>query len=774
MINHISLLQNIGTFDSDCPGETLRLERTTFVYAENGRGKTTLSAILRSLASGDPQPILERKRLGSTHPPRIILKRHEKPSSLIFKNNAWTNTLPELKIFDDTFIDENVYSGLSVDPQHRRNLHELIIGDRGVTLNDKLHELVSRIEQHNNELDEKKKAIPQEFLFGFSVGEFCDLKALSNIDHEIEKASVELSASRNKEEIQSRPLFEPLELPEFDVETIKKILLTGLPDMTQCAEIRVQAHVQALGDDGESWVEKGFNSDLAKIEKKCPFCGQNLDNLSLLNHYSVYFSESYAQLKQSAADMIADINSIHADNAPVSFERAVGITNAASQFWNRFVDVRQINVDTTSIVNDWRKARETVVALLETKQSAPLEELKLDEGTLKILNTYNSHRNVIREIDQHLDSSNRKILNLKEQMEKTNEEKISNTIRTLQATKTRHSAEIAPLCQDYINEKDAKTHTESERDQTRMELDEYRNTVFPRIESRVNNYLQEFNAGFRIGSLKPRGTGRGTGSICDYSVVINNSSINVGSKSPSNGDHKPSFRNSLSAGDRNTLALAFFFSSLDDASNLSNSIIVIDDPMASLDEHRANATVRKVRELIEQAKQVIVLSHNKRFLCNVWSYLRPHECCSLEIAQSQKTSTIQSWNINQAAITEYDEQHKRLKEFAKNQTGTTITIVRDIRPHLEGYLRVACPEDFQPGENLERFLKKCKEKLGEQDEILNDREIRELTAIKEYSNPYHHGPNPARLTEDISATELAGFVNRTLKFTNPFRSFLPD
>ncbi len=544
--------------------------------------------------------------------------------------------------------------------------------------------------------------------------------------------------------------------------------------MTHSAEVRVKAHVQALGDDGESWVERGFNSNLVKTEKKCPFCGQNLDNVSLLDHYSVYFSESYAELKQRVADTIAAINGIHADNAPVLFERAVGLANAARQFWSPFVDVPHVDVDTMSIVNDWNKARESVIALLEAKQSAPLEELRLDEGTLKILNTYNSHRNAIRAINQHLDSSNREILKLKEQLENTNEDKIFNAMRTLQATKTRHSAEIAPLCQDYINEKDAKAQTESERDQTRIELDEYRNTVFPKIESRVNYYLNRFNAGFRIGSLKPRGTGRGTGSTCDYSVVINDSSINVGSNNPSTGNYKPSFRNSLSAGDRNTLALAFFFSSLDDASNLSDSIVVIDDPMASLDEHRGIATVQKVREITEQAKQVIVLSHNKRFLCRVWSYLKSHECCSLEIAQSQRTSTIRSWDINQAAITEYDEQHERLNEYAKNQTGDTKTIVRDIRPHLEGYLRVACTEHFQPGENLERFLTKCRERLGKQDEILNERDIKELTDIKEYSNPYHHGPNPARPTEDISATELAGFVSRTLDFTSPFTSFLTD
>ena len=40
----------------------------------------------------------------------------------------------------------------------------------------------------------------------------------------------------------------------------------------------------------------------------------------------------------------------------------------------------------------------------------------------------------------------------------------------------------------------------------------------------------------------------------------------------------------MSAGDRNTLALAFFFTNLDQSPDLAQKIIVIDDPITSLDE----------------------------------------------------------------------------------------------------------------------------------------------------------------------------------------------
>ena len=770
MINQIKLLRNIGTFESDNPDTSLMLKGTTLIYADNGRGKTTLAAILRSLASGDPLPILERKRLGSTNPPQVVLERHEPPSTLMFKNGAWTNSLPELKIFDDTFIDENVYSGLSVGSQHRQNLNELILGDQGVTLNSQLQELVSRIGQHNKDLDEKEKAIPKGALFGFSVDEFCALNALPDIDRKIEKAKVELMASRNQEKIQSRPLFETLELPGFDVEAINRILQTDLPDLDQSAEARVQAHVQALGDGGESWVEKGFMYDLVEDEENCPFCGQGLDNLPLLNHYRAYFSESYVQLKRSVAEIIDDINSSHADNAPASFERAVGNTKTTSLFWETYVDVPNIDIDTSAIVNDWKNARETVTTLLEAKQSAPLERIILHDDALTILDSYNSHRKSIREISQRLASSNEEIRNLQRQIEETDKEQIADTLRELNATKARHSVEIDPLCQNYINEINAKNQTETERDKTREELNNYRNTVFPTIESSVNNYLQELNADFRIGSLKPTSIAGGKGSSCNYNVVINDTPVAIGKKKTSKESHDPSFRNSLSAGDRNTLALALFFSSLDDNPNLSKSIVVIDDPMASLDDHRSLATVQKVRALTNKAKQVIVLSHNKRFLCEVWSYLRSQDCCPLKIAQNESVSTVRSWNVSQDAITEYDKRHELLKAFAKNQIGCERTIVKEIRPHLEGYLRVACPEDFQPGEVLERFLKKCRNRLGKQEEILNKETIEELTDIKEYSNPFHHGPNPIRQTEHINTTELLNFVKRTLDFVNPFRS----
>lgn len=39
----------------------------TMIYAEKGRGKTALSAILRSLSPGDATPISDRRRPAAQH-----------------------------------------------------------------------------------------------------------------------------------------------------------------------------------------------------------------------------------------------------------------------------------------------------------------------------------------------------------------------------------------------------------------------------------------------------------------------------------------------------------------------------------------------------------------------------------------------------------------------------------------------------------------------------------------------------------------------------------
>jgi hypothetical protein len=174
----------------------------------------------------------------------------------------------------------------------------------------------------------------------------------------------------------------------------------------------------------------------------------------------------------------------------------------------------------------------------------------------------------------------------------------------------------------------------------------------------VNLYLQRFVAGFRIDSITSSNTRDGP--ACSCNVVINNTQVPIAGGEVAPGE--PSFRNTLSAGDRNTLALAFFFASVDQDPELANKVVVIDDPISSLDEHRALTTVQEMRRLGERVRQVIVLSHGKPFLCSLWEGADAGQRAALEVCRDGPGSSLRAWDVSQDCITEHDRRHAMLRE----------------------------------------------------------------------------------------------------------------
>jgi wobble nucleotide-excising tRNase len=392
MINSIQLLRNIGLFDSVNAAANIPLARLTLVYAENGRGKTTLAAILRSLATGDPIPIAERRRLTAQYPPHVVLECDGGPPPAMFQKNAWNRTLSNMAVFDDVFVDQNVYSGLAVDSGHRQNLHELILGAQAVALNQQLQRLIRRIEGHNTTLRERAAAIPTAERDGLSADDFCALPARPDIDTAIEATERNLAAARERNPVQTTALFDALSLPGFDTIAIDKILGEDLPSLDAAAAAQVQLHLAGLGPGGETWVSEGMRlvrrPPAGATRVNCPFCAQDLSESPVINHYRAYFSAAYADLKRRVSNALADINHTHGDDLPAAFERAIRVVVERRQFWYRFCDVPEIAVDTAAIVRDWRSAREAIATALTAKQAAPLERMILAQGARDAVAVY--------------------------------------------------------------------------------------------------------------------------------------------------------------------------------------------------------------------------------------------------------------------------------------------------------------------------------------------------------------------------------------------------
>lgn len=80
----------------------------------------------------------------------------------------------------------------------------------------------------------------------------------------------------------------------------------------------------------------------------------------------------------------------------------------------------------------------------------------------------------------------------------------------------------------------------------------------------------------------------------------------------------------LSEGEKTAFALLYFLKSLEDhRDKLQDTIVVIDDPVSSLDASALFTAFGFIKERTEKAKQIIVLTHDFSFFSLVKGWFQP-------------------------------------------------------------------------------------------------------------------------------------------------------
>ena len=760
MINHLQLIRNIGQFDDVRSPPDTALTPFSLIYGENGRGKTTIAAILRSLAKNDPNLILERHRLGAQHPPHIVISNDDRDR--VFQNGAWSDALPNIAIFDDAFVSENVCSGIELQTAHRQNLHELILGAQGVALSNALKAQVLRVEVHNATLRNLADEIPANARGPYRVDPFCNLEQDPEVEEKLQDAERRLAAARSSDAVRRRPGFEELRLPDFDTQAINAILGSTLADLEANAAERVRTHISQIGKGAESWVSEGMDrippADGDK-EETCPFCAQALDGSALITHYRAYFSEGYQGLKGRIRELGIEIRDAHSGDAQSAFERSIRTAVQTHEFWKGFADLPEIMLDTASIARMWNAARNAVLEQLRAKAASPLEPMALRDEALTAVSAFRECIAETNTLSERLQACNDRLEIVREQAAADDIDALAGDLARLAAHKARFEPAVNAHCERYLNEKAAKAQTEELRNAARTDLDEYREQTFATYETTINDYLRRFAASFRLGEVQSVNTR--AGSSATYCVVINQQTVNI------TAGEGPSFRNTLSAGDRNTLALAFFFASLEHDPELGEKIVVVDDPMTSLDEHRTLRTREEIIRLSGRVQQMIVLSHSKPFLCSLWEQADKNAVTALRVNRAAVGSELAVWQVRDDSVSEHDKRHELVRSYLQAANpAQERQVAQALRPTLEAFMRVAYPEHFPPGTLLGPFLSICRQRVGRDSEILAAPDIDELDALRRFSNQFHHDTNPAWQVAAINDAELIDYAERVLRFAS--------
>ena len=291
-IHGVGLLHNID-------GRALKFSSTQLIYADNGRGKSTLASILRAVSTGDSKVISERKTVDQETAPEISLS-FGSGHKVTFSKGAWSEQRPEILVFDAEFIEKNVHSGGSVTPGQRKNLLQFALGPTAVKARTEEEEATKASVAANASVAQ----ITAELSGYHQCMSLPVFQRLVPIDESV--ARLEINALRKRvqvaqdlSKILARRLPGQIPSPEFDLGAFFEILNLSLKDVEEDAEKIVSKHFSNAAHNGvEKWISDGQRFDNGE---QCPYCAQDTSALALIRAYRTHFNDEYEELKKKVS-----------------------------------------------------------------------------------------------------------------------------------------------------------------------------------------------------------------------------------------------------------------------------------------------------------------------------------------------------------------------------------------------------------------------------------------------------------------------------------------
>jgi wobble nucleotide-excising tRNase len=446
MLRKIISIKNVGRFLNCSASGDVELKHYSLIFAENGRGKTTLCAVLRSLQSGEAAHIPGRATLGIGGAPEVNMLLDS--GTVTFRRNTWSATVPDSAILDSTFVSENVHAGDTVDLEHKRKLYRVIVGKQGVELARQIENLDAPSGAKSAEIRDKLTAVQVLAPQGVSVETFLALREDPAIDIKIGEQEQELQAVKEADQIQTRAALSELTLPTLPA-GFEMLLGKTIEGVAADVERRVAAQIDAhaMHGRGESWLSEG----LGYIQdNSCPFCGQTLDGVTApIGAYKAYFSENCNDLRTEIVDLRQDIENLFGERQTAEVERLLDQNATTIDFWSRYCEIMPC-----ALVEVQGKAgeflpplRQTALALLDRKAAIPLDRVSPDAAFTAAHAALAEMQTWVATYNQAVRTTNAAIAAKKAALAAADVKAVESALTQLRATEERHELNSGAACQ---------------------------------------------------------------------------------------------------------------------------------------------------------------------------------------------------------------------------------------------------------------------------------------------------------------------------------------
>ena len=505
-------------------------------------------------------------------------------------------------------------------------------------------------------------------------------------------------------------------------------------------------------DDGlalthETWLEAGLKFQTAD---DCVFCGQYLSDRTLINTYAAVFGAQYKALAGEVRKRRATIQRYIAGDFRRQLLGRLSAITSCCQAWQTLTSVPAIEINADrleAVITDLEACAGAIDRFFGLKQEDLAEPVGLPDLERELA-AWSEGRSVILALNETIDAHRRKLSAVRERYASSNLEAMKSEIAALNARRLRADPAMQAAIASRNEADENKTRYTNERTRLRAELTAYSNKIALSLGQAINAYLSRLGAGFRIDYQQPNY--RGKDPAAAYLLLIND--VPVPPRSGEDSISEPSFRNTLSTGDKSVLALAFFLASLASDPNLEQTIVVLDDPFTSLDEFRRTFTANEIKKLVRTSKQVIVLSHDKTFLRLLWERIDQNLITSVAVQTGAPgISTLTPFDIASSTLPRHETERTKVLDFLDDTTGDPPENRALLRKVLEHFYRQADPHQFASNAMLEGIVRIIKDAAGD---YPYKAAYDDLEAINFYTRNFHHAPVSGSVTEQTPVEEL--------------------
>ena len=789
MINKVEKLVSIGKFRNYQATGQVNFKKLTLIYGDNGNGKTTLTSVFRSLATNNSEIIRSRISTNHTTVQAAQISRLGTPNIFhTFGANGWTAQFPEIEIFDIHFVNENIYSGFDFSDEHRKQLHQFVIGAQGVAIQTQIEQ--NKIDKTNSrqiQSDIEVQLIQQvgNNLSTNLINSFLSISVeqANDIDQLITNAETVLSSANANAIIQT---LQPLSnLTRVSTDINLDSLIADLQTTSQTIQNRVLEtlffqHCQDLSastfDGPENWLQKGFayvksKQALNEPNISCPFCKQSIHaNSDILNAYASKFNADFNALVQRLQTHLQSLQNFNFDVTIQAINNINQINASRITSWTTHLP-STVQPPIFNIIADEANLRiefQNLIASVEQKIQNPTAAVAIITATTFQTSVQNINAN-IDVYNQNVATYNTAITTFRTNIQTVATAQLE--VDRLKRIKKRVEIPIAALCDQLISERQILRGLETAYTLLSQQQQTAATTFFNNYQNQINHYLGNvFRTPFRIDNVvhvAPRG--RATQSQIGYKLTIDGNDISFAPNQPFNA------KECLSEGDKSTIALAFFLSKLDIDPNRQNKVLIFDDPLSSLDTNRRTYTIGIIKSLFQQLNQVVVLSHNEYFLHELSKDIAASDKCTLRISENfaARASKIEVCDLDELVKIDYFRNIERLEAFRNNpDIHLKDTVLGWLRNVLEAHLRFKFYKEIRSMTGQATFGRLISflntHPITFRDNANRDDIILKLNLINGASWRSHHGdPNPDYAAlgmnpHTITVTELDNLIQDTL------------